>query len=474
MRSKNDAAKKLKNIGTKLSDFEEIKDGTKGYTILGKGNFGYAEKMKSKKDNKIYAIKKIDKNSPLFKEKDFIRETEIMFLLNQDNIIKLYGYFEDKESLNKFKEIYKGKKNEDELNKLKDNIEVYCLVLEFAKNGSLRDFTKNKVKNRSIALVPIEENEIIRILKQLLSGLKHMHEKGVMHRDITPDNILLDEKNNVKITDFGISAIHKDSKTQNKKIDEQLFSTKTIVGRIAFSSPQVQSGAEYDCSCDIYSLGLTILYMMSYDNPISVKKIGKDEEKKRYLKVENMHKKYNEYLKNLILRMIKDKPELRPTASDAYDELEVIEIFKDKKNNKIFKRCLEKANKSFVKDNKIIDDVKPDPKTFIYSQKKMSGEDGFNSSNNIYSNNEKAQNLSKSTIQPNSINTNFPQYYNYNVNNNTYIYNNYQTYNTNNYNTTNIQIDNAKHGALRASALIPAIARITNRFAGAFNNPKKI
>jgi len=217
------------------------------------------------------------------------------------------------------------------LNKLKDNIEVYCLVLEFAKNGSLRDFTKNKVKNRSIALVPIEENEIIRILKQLLSGLKHMHEKGVMHRDITPDNILLDEKNNVKITDFGISAIHKDSKTQNKKIDEQLFSTKTIVGRIAFSSPQVQSGAEYDCSCDIYSLGLTILYMMSYDNPISVKKIGKDEEKKRYLKVENMHKKYNEYLKNLILRMIKDKPELRPTASDAYDELEVIEIFKDKK-----------------------------------------------------------------------------------------------------------------------------------------------
>ena len=68
----------------------------------------------------------------------------------------------------------------------------------------------------------------MKIFKQLLSGLKHLHDKGVMHRDITPDNILLDEKNNVKISDFGISAIHRDSKTQNKKISEQLFSTKTI------------------------------------------------------------------------------------------------------------------------------------------------------------------------------------------------------------------------------------------------------
>ena len=95
------------------------------------------------------------------------------------------------------------------MNKLKDDIKIKCLVLEFAENGSLRDFTKNKVKNRNKKLVPIEEKEIINILKQLLSGLKHLYDKGVMHRDITPDNILLDGKNNVKISDFGISAIHK-------------------------------------------------------------------------------------------------------------------------------------------------------------------------------------------------------------------------------------------------------------------------
>ena len=472
MRSKNDAAKNLKNIGTKLSDFEEIKDGTKGYTILGKGNFGYAEKMKSRKDNKIYAIKKIDKNSPLFNEKDFIRETEIMFHLNQENIIKLYGYFEDKESLNKYKEIYKDKKDKNELNKLKDNIEVYCLVLEFAKNGSLRDFTKNKVKNRSIALVPIEEKEIIKILKQLLSALKLMHSKGVMHRDITPDNILLDEKNNVKITDFGISAIHKKSANPNKKINEQLFSTKTIVGRIAFSSPQVQSGVEYDCSCDIYSLGLTILYMMSYNNPISVK--TNNGIKKRYLNKENIHKKYNKYLKKLIFRMIEDKPELRPTSNDAYDELEVIEILKDKPNNKIFIKSLEKANKSFVKDDKIIDDVKPDPKTTI-NTKKTSVEDGFNSSNSIYSKPEKDQNLSKTIIQPNSINNNYPQYYG--SYNNSFINNNYQANNTNSYNTIYNQNDSVKRGFLNLSVNLHALqnaTRIASDLLGSIASPNKI
>lgn len=96
-----DPLKNLKDIGIKLSDFEEIKTENENYTILGKGNFGYVEKMKSKKNNQIYTIKKINKNSSKFKFKDFERETEIMLSLDHENIIKLYGYFEDKENLKK-------------------------------------------------------------------------------------------------------------------------------------------------------------------------------------------------------------------------------------------------------------------------------------------------------------------------------------------------------------------------------------
>jgi len=338
--------KNLKDIGIKLSDFEEIKTEEKNYTLLGSGNFGYVEKMKSKKNNKIYAIKKIDKNSQKFKPKDFLRETQIMFNLNHENIIKFYGYFEDKENLNKYKDIYNNKMDAKDLNKIKDDIDVYCLVLEYAKNGSLREFYKNKIKNRDKNLVPIEEKDIINILKQLLSGLKYLHDKGVMHRDITPDNILLDEKNNVKITDFGISAVHKDSKTKNTIIDDNMISNKTVVGRISYASPEIHKGDNYDYSSDVYSLGVTILYMMSYENPILVTKNSKGG-KDRKLCIENMHQEYNPYLQKLILRMVKDDPKVRPTSSHTYDELEVIEIFKDKPNNKIIKKCLDELNKEF-------------------------------------------------------------------------------------------------------------------------------
>ena len=60
--------------------------------------------MRSKKDNTIYAIKKLVKNN--VQSKDFLRETEIMKYLNHENIIKFYGYFEDKENINKYKEIF--------------------------------------------------------------------------------------------------------------------------------------------------------------------------------------------------------------------------------------------------------------------------------------------------------------------------------------------------------------------------------
>ena len=92
----------LDNIGTSLSDFEEVKIGDNEFYILGKGNFGYAEKMKSKKNSLFYAIKKLDKNKNN-NSKNFIRETQISIKLNHPNLIKFYGYFEDKENIDKYK-----------------------------------------------------------------------------------------------------------------------------------------------------------------------------------------------------------------------------------------------------------------------------------------------------------------------------------------------------------------------------------
>ena len=73
--------KYLENIGTKLSDFEEIPHKGQNFFFLGKGSFGYAEKMKSKKDGKFYAVKKIDRHSEKFNIKDFKRETLIKWIV---------------------------------------------------------------------------------------------------------------------------------------------------------------------------------------------------------------------------------------------------------------------------------------------------------------------------------------------------------------------------------------------------------
>ena len=77
----------LVGIGVKQEDFESIKSNDKEYTLLGKSHFGFTEIMKSKLNNKIYAIKKLHVKNEVYKE--FIRETTIMLQLNHKNIVKM-------------------------------------------------------------------------------------------------------------------------------------------------------------------------------------------------------------------------------------------------------------------------------------------------------------------------------------------------------------------------------------------------
>lgn len=307
----------LAGIGTKPDDFEQIRSADKEYTLLGKGAFGYAEKMKSKLNNKIYAIKKI----PVKKEempKELVRETTFMLTSNNEYIVKLYGYFQGIEKIEKLKDIYKGDKKKSYQNDTEDK-KMYFLVLDYMPNGSLDDFIKAcRAEKKAVS-----QDFIIKIFKQLLISIKYLHSHEIMHRDVKLDNILLDDNNNIKLTDFGIAAILRQNVAQYEE-SNVLLSNFTQTGRIDFVAPEILKGTQmqFDYKIDIFSLGLTMLCLISRNHPIKL--FGKN----RSIITNDIEAGlYSIYLVNLIKRMLLENPVLRPSASDALEELNKIERF---------------------------------------------------------------------------------------------------------------------------------------------------
>ena len=329
-----DPLNKLKYIGTKLSDFQEIEDlpKKKKYNVLGKGNFGYTEKMLSKLNNSIYAIKKLKINSPKFDLKSFNREIKIMINLDNENIVKLYGYFIDNEPINKYKEI-----NPEEPN-IHQDVSIACIVMEYIPNGTINDLYRNHMLKYQNNFVPIEQTFIIKIFKQILNALIYLEKKSIMHRDIKPDNLLLDQNYNIKIGDFGISAIHVDQNIQNTNNDPLLLSNNTHIGPRHFVSPEIEKNQEYDYRSDIYSLGLTMLCLMSTQYPISLVNNPGPNQSLKDVNINYIDKSYNLYLKKLVLRMIEEDMKLRPHAFQAFEELYYIEKYINNPNNEQIKK----------------------------------------------------------------------------------------------------------------------------------------
>ena len=371
----------LKDIGTSLSDFKEVKKGDKNYFILGSGNFGYAEKMIGK-DNKPYAVKKLEIHSQKFKDKDFHRETKISIQLDHQNFVKFYGFFKDKENIAKFKEIKedqikkkKKPKKEDLIfrNETKD-IDIYCLVMEFAPHGSLEDYIKKYKEDcfKKGDYVPLSQDIVIKFLEQSLSALKYLHSKKIVHRDIKLDNMLLDENDNIKISDLGIAARFQEEDDSPDELDEDLTAHCTQVGRIDFVCPEIRKGINYDYRCDIYSLGLAMLCLMLKDKPMIVVKNPETKEFEAKLK-EGIFEKlssYNEYLIKLIKRMLNDDINYRPTSSQCYDELEKIKDIIKNPDDELAKIYLKNKNEPGKRKKNEIKVIIPEKKNCSNQPKK--------------------------------------------------------------------------------------------------------
>jgi calcium-dependent protein kinase len=236
--NKNDISKQITPltfevaISSALFVKEESGDPFLIYNILnplGEGSFGKVYKVKHKKTGMIRAMKAINKkkqNLSKDKEKELIKEINILKKLDHPNIIKVYEYF---------------------------NLEkVLFIITELCTGGEL--FSK------IVQVKHFSEEVAAHIMRQLLSAVRFCHLNNVIHRDLKPENILIETENerrkdffSIKVIDFGTSEYKR-----RKKLTE-------LIGTSYYIAPEVLNN-NYNEKCDLWSCGV-ILYILLSGRP---------------------------------------------------------------------------------------------------------------------------------------------------------------------------------------------------------------
>src|SRR5687767_3849999 len=184
---------------------------------------------------------------------------------------------------------------EDEL----DGRGVSYIVMEYVPGGDFEDLID---RNGSIP-----ETMLLRIGADVASGLTHAHERGIIHRDIKPRNILLDERGSPKLADFGIA----------RALDG------TYLGTVAYSSPEQLRGQRVTPKSDVYSFGATLYHAAVGEQPFSGNPI--EIANQHILKVPappgERGARISKQLETLILGCLAKKPSERPDAARLHDRL---------------------------------------------------------------------------------------------------------------------------------------------------------
>ncbi|CAL9207118.1 unnamed protein product [Musa hybrid cultivar] len=189
---------------------------------LGEGNFGKVRYARHVDSGLAFAVKILDrKRIQSLKIDDQIkREIGTLKLLKHPNVVRLHEVSASK-------------------------TKIY-MVLEYVNGGELFDKIASKGK--------LSEGEGRKLFQQLIDGVSHCHDKGVYHRDLKPENVLVDAKGNIKISDFGLSAL-----PQHLGNDGLLHTT---CGSPNYIAPEVLCNRGYDgARSDIWSCGV-ILYVI--------------------------------------------------------------------------------------------------------------------------------------------------------------------------------------------------------------------
>ncbi len=188
---------------------------------IGNGSYGSVYKVYHKYEKNLYAIKKVHITNELLKvNTDIFREIQLFSKLNHKNIVRYYSSW------------------------LNDNNSTLYIQMELCES-TFRDYLNNIKQDESI------EKRIF-YFKQIVEGIKYLHDNNIIHRDIKPSNILFVD-DTVKICDFGLA--------RNVNSTTNIINGSSEVGTSFYRAPEIDSH-NYNNKIDVYSLGIILIELL--------------------------------------------------------------------------------------------------------------------------------------------------------------------------------------------------------------------
>ncbi len=271
-----------KYAGKKLDGRYEIE------TLIGIGGMAFVYKAYDEIDDRTVAIKIL--KDEFLGNNDFLRrfknESKAIAVLSHPNIVKVYDVsFGDR---------------------------IQYIVMEYVDGITLKDYI-SKQKD-------IRWNDALYFITQILKALQHAHEKGIIHRDIKPHNIMLLKDGTIKVTDFGIAKFAR---------NETRTMTEKAIGSVHYIAPEQARGDLTDAKADIYSVGVMLYEMLTgklpfeADNAVSVAIMQLQTDPKP---LREINEKIPEGLEEITLKAMQKDPDKRYKSAEQM--LNDIEIFR--------------------------------------------------------------------------------------------------------------------------------------------------